>query len=109
MPWLLLSLAILSEVIGTIALKTSDGFSHLGASAVVVAAYVASFVLLGLCLKEIEIGVAYAIWAGVGTALIAVAGLFLFNETMTPLKLISITLIVGGVIGLNMANGTTSA
>lgn len=109
MPWLLLSLAIVTEVMGTLALKTSNGFSNLGASAVVIGAYCASIFLLGLSLKGIDVGVAYAIWAGVGTALIAVAGLFLFNESMTLLKLISIALIIIGVIGLNLSNGSPAA
>ncbi len=109
MSWILLALAIVTEVMGTIALKTSDGFTNLGSSAMVITAYSASIVLLGLCLKGIDIGVAYAIWAGAGTALIAVAGLFLFNESMTPLKLVSITLIIVGVIGLNLANGSNAA
>ena len=108
MSWFLLTMAIITEVIGTIALKFSDGFTNLTASVIVFVTYIASFVLLGLCLKTIELGVAYAIWAGVGTALIAIAGLFLFDETVSTLKMLSIGLIIMGVVGLNLASGTTT-
>ena len=67
-------------------------------------AYILSFVLLGLALKGIELSIAYAVWAGVGTALIAVIGFFYFNEPITTLKLVSIVLIVLGVVGLNIAD-----
>ncbi len=109
MSWVLLAMAIITEVMGTIALKFSNGFSDLKASALVFAAYFASFVLLGLSLKGIELGIAYAIWAGVGTAMIAIAGLFLFDEAMTALKAVSIVLIVLGVVGLNLASRATGA
>jgi len=109
MSWLLLALAIITEVMGTIALKFSNGFTDLKASIIVFAFYIASFVLLGLSLKGIDLGIAYAIWAGVGTALIAVAGMVFFHEAMTTLKLVSITLIVVGVVGLNLASRAGTA
>jgi small multidrug resistance pump len=108
MSWFLLAMAIITEVIGTVALKFSAGFTNVTASVIVFTTYIASFVLLGLCLKTIELGVAYAIWAGVGTALIAIAGLFLFDESVSTLKMLSIALIIMGVVGLNLANGTTT-
>ena len=108
MSWLYLALAIIAEVIGTTALKFSNGFTHIPASVTVFVAYGASFVFLGLCLKTIELGIAYAIWAGVGTALIACIGFALFKEPITPLKLVSIGLIVVGVIGLNLAKSSNA-
>ncbi len=101
MHWLFLALAILSEVIGTVALKMSDGFSIVIPSLIVVVGYLSSFWFLALSLKTLEIGNAYAIWAGIGTALVAVAGVFIFKESMTALKAASIVLIIIGVFGLN--------
>ncbi len=109
MPWILLALAIITEVTGTIALKYSNGFTVPMAGVVVVIAYITSFTLLGLSLKGIELGIAYAIWAGVGTALTAIAGIFLFGETMTVVKTVSIALIVIGVAGLNLASRSVGA
>lgn len=109
MSWFLLAAAIITEVAGTIALKFADGFSHIPASIGVFIAYITSFVLLGLSLKGIELGIAYAIWAGVGTALIAVAGVYLYDESVTSLKAVSIVLIIAGVIGLNLASRASGA
>ncbi|MEK9751923.1 MAG: multidrug efflux SMR transporter [Rhodospirillaceae bacterium] len=109
MSWLLLALAIVTEVTGTIALKYSQGFSALKPSAVVVVAYVTSFSLLGLSLKGIELGIAYAIWSGVGNALVAIAGIFLFDETVTVIKTVAIAPIVIGVVGLNLAGRAAGA
>jgi small multidrug resistance pump len=72
MQWVFLAVAIVSEVIGTSALKASEGFSRLWPSAIVVVCYASSFYFLSLTLKTIPVGVAYAIWSGVGVALIAV-------------------------------------
>ncbi len=107
MPWLYLSLAIVTEVTGTISLKLSNGFSSLPASIVVFVAYGTSFFLLGLSLKGIELSVAYAIWAGVGTGLIAIAGLAVFGEQFTLLKAVSIVFIITGVVGLNLSKAAS--
>jgi small multidrug resistance pump len=107
MSWLLLALAIVTEVTGTIALKFSQGFTQLKPSLVVVTAYITSFSLLGLSLKGIDLGIAYAIWAGVGSALAAIAGVFLFQENLGVVKAVSIALIVVGVAGLNLAGRTS--
>ena len=109
MSWLLLSFAIITEVMGTIALKLSNGFSDWTASIVVFIAYILSFILLGLSLKGIELSVAYAIWAGAGTALIALIGICYFSEPVTTLKLVSLALIVLGVVGLNLATVPANA
>ena len=99
----LLSLAIVTEVAGTVALRYSDGFTKLAPSAIVVLGYGASFWLLALVLKELSIGTTYAVWSAAGTALIAAVGVFAFGEPATALKVASIGLIIVGVIGLNLA------
>ena len=99
----LLSLAIVTEVAGTVALRYSDGFTKLAPSAIVVPGYGASFWLLSLVLKELSIDTTYAVWSAAGTALIAAVGVFAFGEPATALKLASLGLIIIGVIGLNLA------
>ncbi|WP_223879251.1 DMT family transporter [Chitinimonas arctica] len=101
--WLLLVAAIVAELIGTTSLKLSDGMSKLLPTASFVLTYALSFWLLSIVLKRMEVSVAYAVWAGAGTALMAVIGIVLFGESISPLKLVSIVLIVLGVIGLNLA------
>jgi small multidrug resistance pump len=103
--FLLLSLAILTEVGATIALRVSDGFSRPMSSAIVVAGYGISFWFLALALKDIPVSLTYAIWSGVGTALVAVAGVVAFGETMNAMKLASLAIIVLGVAGLSAAGG----
>ncbi len=102
--WLFLTLAILLEVAGTISMKFAEGFSKLMPSVLMAVFYLASLAALTLALKKIELSIAYAIWAGVGTALIAGVGILYFKEPATALKLISIALIIAGVIGLNLSN-----
>jgi small multidrug resistance pump len=101
-PAFMLAAAIFFELIATASLKASAGFSRLLPSLLTIGGYAASFYLLGLTLKRMEVGVVYAIWSGAGTALMAVIGWWLFSESMTLLKVMSITLIVVGVIGLNI-------
>src|SRR5687767_12412219 len=99
----LLALAIVTEVVGTVALRYSDGFSKLAPSAVVVVGYGASFWLLALVLKQLSIGTTYAVWSAAGTALVVAFGIFALGEPATALKLASLALIIAGVIGLNLA------
>jgi small multidrug resistance pump len=103
--FLLLSLAILTEVGATIALRVSDGFSRPMPSAIVVVGYGISFWFLALALKDIPVSLTYAIWSGVGTALVAVAGVVAFGETMNVMKFASLAIIVLGVAGLSAAGG----
>jgi multidrug transporter EmrE-like cation transporter len=103
MPVILLSLAIVTEVAATVALRYSDGFSKLVPSAIVVAGYGFSFWMLALVLRDLSIGLTYAVWSAAGTALIAALGIFLFDEPATALKLASLGLIIMGVVGLNVA------
>jgi small multidrug resistance pump len=99
---LLLTLAILFEVAGTTLLKISEGFSKSLPSFFVFVFYGVSFTLLAYALKTIEVGIAYAIWSGLGTALIAGIGVIYFGESLTIIKVISLILIIAGVIGLNL-------
>jgi multidrug transporter EmrE-like cation transporter len=103
MPAIYLALAIASEVIATLALKSSEGFSRPLPSAIVVAGYGISFFLLALVLKHFSVGITYAIWSAVGTAAIAVVGIALYGETASVLKIASLGLIILGVVGLNAA------
>ncbi|HET8615596.1 MAG TPA: multidrug efflux SMR transporter [Actinomycetales bacterium] len=105
MPWILLALAISTEIAATTALKASEGFSRLWPSVVVVVGYVASFVLLARALKTLDVGVAYAIWSGVGTAVVAALGVLLFAESMSLMKAVWIAVIIVGVIGLQATSG----
>ena len=102
-PGVLLALAITAEVAATLSLRASDGFSKPLPSVVVVIGYAVSFALLAIVLKHIAVGTTYAIWAGAGTAAIAVIGIVALGEPATALKLGSILLIIAGVIGLNLS------
>lgn len=104
-PWVLLGVAIVLEVAGTTFLKQTQGFARLGYVGAMFACYGLSLVALGLAVKRIEIGVAYAIWAGLGTALIAVIGILVFREAVTAVKLVSLALIILGVAGLHLEAG----
>ena len=98
-----LALAIASEVIATLALKSSEGFSKPLPVAIVVVGYGISFWLLALVLKHFSVGTTYAIWSAVGTAAIALAGIALYGESANLLKVASLGLIIAGVVGLNAA------
>jgi small multidrug resistance pump len=104
--WLCLSIAIVSEVIATSALKASDGFSRLGPSLIVAAGYMVAFYFLALTLKTIPVGVAYAIWSGAGVALIALAGWILYGQRLDLPALIGMALIVAGVIVMQVFSST---
>ena len=102
MVYLLLLIAILAEVIGTSALKMSDGFSKIGPSLVVVAGYGCAFYFLALVLKSMPVGIAYAIWCGVGIALITIIGKLFFGQTLDLAAWAGIALIVSGVLDINV-------
>ncbi|MCP3775743.1 multidrug efflux SMR transporter [Paenibacillus sp. MZ04-78.2] len=105
MYWLYLGAAIVLEIAGTISMKFSQGFTRLTPSILMVVFYLLAFTALNFSLKQIEVSVAYAIWSGLGTAVIAVIGYLYFNESMSLLKAGSIVLIILGVIGLNVGGG----
>ena len=101
--WIYLFCAIILEVAGTTSMKLSEGFSKLIPSALIFIFYAASFVPLTLALKKIDIGIAYAVWSGVGMALITIIGILHFREPSTALKFISLGLVILGVVGLNLS------
>ena len=104
MAWLLLFLAGLCEVAWTVALKYAEGFSRLYPSLATVAAMGASIGLLGLALRTLPIGTAYAVWTGIGAAGTAALGIYLFGEPATVMRLICIGLIVAGIVGLRITS-----
>jgi small multidrug resistance pump len=102
---LILLLAIVSEVVGTVALKASEGFARLGPTLLVVVGYVLTFYFLGLALKQIPLG---AIWSGLGTAGAVLAGVLLWRESLSPAGVVGIALIVAGVVILNLFPGASA-
>lgn len=98
LSYILLILAILSEVVATSALKASDGMTRLWPASLVVVGYAIAFLLLAQTLKVLPVGLTYAIWAGVGVVGVALVGVFFFGETMTPIKIAGMALIIVGVI-----------
>lgn len=106
---LALIIAILSEVAATSALKASDGFKNLLPSVVVVIGYGAAFYFLSLALRTIPMGVAYAIWSGIGIVLISIAGLVLYGQRLDLAALAGIGLIIAGVFVLQVLSGTAGS
>ncbi len=106
MGYIYLAVAIVAEVIGTTALKSSDQFSKLLPSLIVVCAYAISFYCLSVVLKTIPVGVAYAIWSGLGIVLIALAGLLLFNQKLQSQEIIGMVLVVAGVVVMNATSSS---
>jgi small multidrug resistance pump len=101
-PYVYLSIAIASEVTGTLALRSSRSFTVLVPSLVVVASYALAFFMLSLTLRNMYVGTAYAIWSGVGTAAVAIAGTILFGERLTIRSAVGIALIIVGVLVLEV-------
>ncbi len=101
MNWLYLGIAIVCEVIATSSLKASEGFTRLWPSVIVVAGYAAAFYCLSLTLRTIPVGVAYAVWSGVGIILVTLAGWYLYDQQLDTPALIGIALIAAGVVVLN--------
>ena len=109
MPFAYLALAILAEVVGTSALKASNGFSVWAPSTVVVVAYAVSFYFLSLALRTIPVGVAYAIWSGVGIVLISAIGWVAFRQRLDAAALAGIGLIIAGVAVIHLFSSTVRA
>jgi small multidrug resistance pump len=101
MAWVYLVAAIALEVVGTVNLKFSNGFTDWRFAAICLAFYGVSFWVLSIALKSMPVSTAYAIWSGLGTATIAVIGILFFKEPMTALKGLFLLMIIGGVVGLN--------
>jgi len=105
--WLLLAIAIVAEVVGTSALKASEGFTRLGPSVVVVLGYGVAFYCLSLVLKSIPVGITYAVWSGLGIVLITLSAWWLYGQTIDTAGFIGMGLIVAGVVVLNVFSGTS--
>ena len=106
--WLILFIAIVAEVIATSALKSSEGFTKPIASIVVVLGYMIAFYCLSLTLKTIPVGIAYAIWSGVGIVLVTTIAWIVFGQKLDVWGIIGIALIMSGVLVLNLLSKTSS-
>ncbi len=102
MPWLHLLVAIAGEVIGTTALKASDGFTRPGPVVLVVIGYAIAFYFLALVLRTVPLGVTYAIWSGVGVAAVTLIGWLVYGQRLDLPAVLGIGLIVAGVLVLNL-------
>lgn len=100
--YLLLAISIIFEVFGSTMLKASNGFKKILPVVGIVIGYVLAFYTLSLSLKTLPLGLAYAIWSGVGTALTALVGIIIYKEGLSIKKLLGLGLIIGGVSILNM-------
>jgi small multidrug resistance pump len=100
--WILLGFAIVAEVVATVALRMSAGLTRPIATGTVIVGYVAAFWLLSRVVLVLAPSVTYAVWAGVGISLVAIAGVLVFGEAMTWPKVVSLILIVFGVVGLSL-------
>ena len=103
--WIVLALAIVAEVVGTTALRASDGMTRVLPGAVVVVAYAISFVLLAVTLKHLTLGTTYAIWSGVGTLAIALIGWLAYQERLSAATIAGIALVVAGVVVIHLGGG----
>lgn len=106
--WLILFIAIVAEVIATSALKSSEGFTKPMASIVVVLGYIIAFYCLSLTLKTIPVGIAYAVWSGVGIVLITTVAWIVFDQKLDVWGIVGIALIMSGVLVLNLLSKTSS-
>jgi len=102
MKWLFLAISILSEVIATTALKSSNGFTKLLPSLIVIIGYLLAFYFLSLTLKYIPIGIVYAIWSGVGIVLITLIGFLLFKQSLDIPALLGLSFITIGILIMNV-------
>lgn len=106
--WLFLAIAIVSEITATSALKASAGFTRIVPSIVVVAGYSLSFYFLSLTLKAIPIGIAYAIWAGLGIVLLTIIGWVVYDQQLDTAAIVGMSFILTGVLILNLFSKTAS-
>jgi multidrug transporter EmrE-like cation transporter len=102
MGYLFLILTILCESAAVVFMKLSNGFQQKQYAVAAMITYAASFILLTLSLKQLQAGIANAIWAGTSTLLVAAAGVYIFNEKLNPIQIVSMLLIAVGLIGLNI-------
>ena len=104
MAWIILFFAGLSEIGWAVGLKYTEGFTRLVPSALTISCMIVSILLLGLALKTLPLGTAYAIWTGIGTIGTALLGIALFGESASALRLACIGLIIAGIVGLKLVS-----
>jgi small multidrug resistance pump len=102
MKYLILLVAIVAEIIATSSLKASEGFTKVGPSIITVVGYGIAFYFLSLTLKSIPLGIAYAIWSGLGIVLVSIIGVLVYNQKLDLAAIIGLSLIVIGVVVLNV-------
>jgi quaternary ammonium compound-resistance protein SugE len=105
LAWILLVIAGLLEIVWAFGMKASEGFSRLGWSVLTVVAMVASVGLLGLAMRSLPLGTAYAIWTGIGALGAFVVGIAVLGEAATPMRIGSAALILAGLVGLKLTSG----
>mgnify|MGYP000175772769 CR=1 FL=1 len=102
MAWVLLSIAIFAEIVGTLSLKASDGLSKLWPSLGVLVGYATAFTLMAMSLKKLDVGVTYAIWSGVGIVGAAIGGLIFFDQQLSKMTILGMAIIIAGVVVMNL-------
>ncbi len=107
MPWVYLAIAVMFETIGTTALKASDGFTRLWPTVLVALAYGVSFWLLSMVLRTIPVGIAYAIWSGLGICLIAGIGYVVFGQRLDLPAVLGLGMIIAGIIVIQLFSKST--
>ncbi|WP_119081198.1 SMR family transporter [Chitinophaga alhagiae] len=108
MKYVLLGIAVFAEVVATTALKSAAGFTRLWPSVLVIAGYGVAFYCLSLILKEIPLGIAYAIWSGLGIVLVSAAGLVLYKQKLDLPAVIGLLFIIAGVVIVNLFSKTSA-
>ena len=105
-PWVALGIAIVAELVGTTALKASDGLARLGPAAVVVLCYAIAFWFMAVAIRSIPVGIAYAVWSGVGIVVITAVGWAVYDQRLDAPALAGMGLIVAGVAVINLFSTT---
>ena len=106
MAWVLLSIAIAAEILGTLSLKASDGLSKLWPSLGVLIGYALAFTLMAISLKKLDVGITYAIWSGVGIIGAAIGGVIFFDQQLSKMTIIGMAIIIVGVVVMNLGGAS---
>ena len=106
MSWIILFIAGLFEIVWAVGLKYTEGFSRLWPSVGTLAAMAASVLLLGLAMRDLPVGTAYAVWTGVGAVGTAILGIFLFGESASLARIACLAMIAGGIMGLKLVSSS---
>ena len=106
MAWILLSIAIAAEILGTLSLKASDGLSKLWPSLGVLFGYATAFTLMAISLKKLDVGITYAIWSGVGIIGAAIGGVIFFDQQLSRMTIVGMAIIIVGVVVMNLGGAS---